>query len=130
MVRELWSINFMDNYQKRRKHKRIEKPYMARFRIKQYEGLKLSSTKWDMVTLKDLSAGGALFCYSKYLGPNSLLELKIDVSTVTPTINCVGKILRSDKIQPASVFSIATEFTEIDEQEKEIINTTVKKIIK
>jgi len=34
------------------------------------------------------------------------------------------------KIQPASVFSIATEFTEIDEQEKEIINTTVKKIIK
>jgi len=120
----------MDNDQKRRKHKRIEKPYMARFRIKQYEGLKLSSTKWDMVTLKDLSAGGALFCYSKYLGPNSLLELKIDVSTITPTINCVGKILRSDKIQPASVFSIATEFTEIDEQEKEIINTTVKKIIK
>ena len=120
----------MDNDQKRRKHKRIEKPYMARFRIKQYEGLKLSSTKWDMVTLEDLGAGGALFCYSKYLGPSSLLELKIDVSTVTPTINCVGKILRSDKIQPASVFSIATEFTEIDEQEKEIINTTVKKIIK
>ncbi len=120
----------MDNDQKRRKHKRIEKPYMARFRIKQYEGLKLSSTKWDMVTLKDLSAGGALFCYNKCLGLSSLLELKIDVSTVTPTINCVGKILRSDKIQPASVFSIATEFTEIDEQEKEIINTTVKKIIK
>ncbi len=125
MVRKLCNINLMDNDQKRRKHKRIEKPYVARFRIKQYEGLKLSSTKWDMVTLKDLSAGGCGFYYNKILGLNSLLDFKIDVSTIMPTISCAGKILRSDKIQPASVFSIAIEFTEIDEQEKEIINTTV-----
>ncbi len=119
----------MDNDQKRRKHKRIEKPYMARFRIKQYEGLKLSSTKWDMVTLKDLSAGGALFCYSKYLGPSSLLELKIDVSTVTPTINCVGKIIRTDRPQPHSLCRIATEFTEIEDQEKEMISTTIENVL-
>jgi hypothetical protein len=34
-----------------RKYKRIEKPYMARLRIKQHEGLKISSTEWDMVAL-------------------------------------------------------------------------------
>ncbi len=54
--------------QERRIYKRIEKPYMARLRVKQYEGLEISSSEWDMVALKDLSAGGALFNYNKNLG--------------------------------------------------------------
>jgi hypothetical protein len=116
--------NRMD-FQKKRKYKRIEKPYMARLRIKQYEGLEISSAEWDMVALKDLSAGGALFYYSKYLGLSSLLDLKIDVSTATPTINCVGKVIRIEQTQPHSILRIATEFTGIDEQEKEIINTAL-----
>ena len=44
----------------KRKYKRIEKPYMARLRIKQYEGLEISSSEWDMVALRDLSAGGGV----------------------------------------------------------------------
>ncbi len=48
----------------RREYKRIEKPYMTRLRIKQYEGLEISSAEWDIVALKDLSAGGAFFIIS------------------------------------------------------------------
>ncbi len=102
---------------------------MARLRIKQYEGLEISSSEWDMVALKDLSAGGALFYYIKYLGLGSLLDLKIDVSTATPTIKCVGKVTRIEYAQPHSILRIATEFTEIDEQEKETINTNVEKVL-
>ncbi len=120
----------MYNNQKRRKYKRIEKPYMARLRVKQYEGIEISSSEWDIVALKDLSAGGALFNYNKYLGIGSLLDLKIDVSTTTPTIKCAGKVTRIEQSQPHSILRIATEFTGIDEQEKEIINTTVEEIIK
>ncbi len=85
-----------------------------------------------------MSAGGALFYYSKYLGLGSLLDLKIDVSTTMPTVKCAGKVTRIEEPQPLltqegqplnSVFRIATEFTEIDEQEKELINTTVEKIL-
>ncbi len=119
----------MYNGQERRKHKRIEKPYMARFKIEQYEGLEMSSTKWDMVALKDLSVGGALFYYNKNLGIDSLLNLKIDVSTATPTISCVGKVTRIEQSQPHSMFRIAAEFTDIEEKEKEIINTTVKEVL-
>ncbi len=102
---------------------------MARFRIKQYEGLEISSAEWVTVALKDLSAEGALFYCSEYLGIGSLLDLKIDVSTATPTIKCAGKVTRIEYAQPHSILRIATEFTEIGEQEKAMINTTVEKTL-
>ncbi len=119
----------MFNLQERRKYRRIGKPYMARFRIKQYEGLEMSSTEWDMVPVRDISAGGLAFNYTKNLGFNSLLDFKIDISQYTPTINCVGKIIRAEAPQPHSMFRIATEFTEIDKQVKEKLNTTIEKLL-
>ncbi len=119
----------MSNGQVKRKYRRIEKPFMARFRIKQYEGLEMSSTEWDMVPVKDISAGGLTFNYTKNLGLNSLLDLKIDISTSTPTINCVGKIIRVEDPQPHSMCRIATEFTEIEDQEKEMISTAFEKVL-
>ncbi len=119
----------MYNGQERRKFKRREKPYMARLRIKQYEGLEISPAEWNIVALKDLSAGGALFYYSKYLGLGSLLDLKIDVSTAMPTIKCAGRITRIEYTQPHSILRIATEFTGIGEQEKEMINTTIEAVL-
>ncbi len=125
----IWWKIFMYKDRERRKYKRIEKPFMARLRIKQYEGLEISSAEWDVVTLSDLSAGGAFFDYNKNLGIDSLLDLNIDVSTDTPTIKCVGKVTRIEQSQPHTIYRMATEFTEIGEQEKEIINTTVEKVL-
>ncbi len=36
----------------KREFKRIEKPFMARLRIKQCEGLEISSAEWDIIALK------------------------------------------------------------------------------
>jgi len=119
----------MYNNRERRKHKRIEKPYMARLRIKQYEGLEISSAEWDIVALKDLSAGGAFFYYSKYLEIGTLLDLKIDVSISTPTINCVGRVTRIEQSQPHSTLHFAIEFEGIDEQEKKLISKIAEEII-
>ena len=122
-----------------RKYKRIEKPYMARFRVKQYEDQEMSSPDWDIVAVKNLSAGGVLFNYNKNLEIDSLLDLKIDISKSTPTINCVGKIIRIEEfqhlltqdVQPLnSMFRIATEFTEIDKQERDMINITVEETLR
>ncbi len=120
----------MYNNRERRKYKRTEKPYMARLRIKQYEGLEITSAEWDMVALKDLSAGGVLFSYKKNLGIGALLDLKIDVSTASPTIKCAGRVTRIERSQPHFILRIATEFTGIAEQEKELINTTVEEVLK
>ena len=115
----------MSKAQERRKYRRIEKPYITRFRIKPDKIQNMVPTNWDLIGLKDLSAGGILFAYPEDLGIDSNLDLKIDISQSTPTINCEGKIIRIDRPQPHSMFRVATEFTVIEDQEKEMINTII-----
>ncbi len=79
-----------------------------------------------MVAMKDLGAGGMLFIYNKNLGIDSLLDLKIDESKATLTINCVGKIIRIEELQPNSRLRIEIEFIGIGEQEKELISKSVE----
>ncbi len=43
-----------------------------------------------------------------------------------PTVKCAGKVTRIEQSLPHSIIRIATEFTEISEQEKEMINTTIE----
>jgi hypothetical protein len=102
---------------------------MVRLRVKHHEGLKTSSAGWDWVVLKDLSAGGALCSYNKHLEIGTLLDLKIEVSTSTPTINCVGRVTRIEQSQPPSTLHFAIEFEDIDEQEKKLINKIAEEII-
>ncbi len=101
---------------------------MARYQVKQYKGLEISSAEWDMVALKDLSAGGVFFYSSKNLGIDSLLDLKIDVSTDSSPIKCVGIVLRVKIQQDTSIFGIAAAFMEISAQDKEMINKTAEEI--
>jgi hypothetical protein len=116
----------MDNSQKRRKYKRIEKLYMTKVRVKQHEYHETVSTGWNVVTLRDLGAAGLFFYSKKDLRLGSLLDFKIDISDYPHTINCIGEIIRIEKSNPPSKFGIATEFTGIEEQEKDIINKTVE----
>lgn len=124
----------MYNVTKKREYKRKVfdngNPCMARFRVKQYEGQETSSTNWYNVDVKNLSAGGMLFHCNKKLQIGSLLDWKIEVSKSMPTVNCVGKIIRNYKAQSNSMFSNAIEFTEIDEQEGRMINTTIEAILR
>jgi hypothetical protein len=131
----------MDNFIEQRKYKRIEldkwkykeivSPCITRFRIKQYEGREAFSLEWNIVAVKNLSAGGLMFNYYKTdLGLSSLLELKIDFIKSKPTISCLGRVVRIEDAHTNSMFRIATEFTEINYLDREIINTTVESILK
>ena len=102
---------------------------MVRFRINQYEGLKIIRSNWDMVAIKDLSAMGVCFQYNKNLGIGSLIDLKLDISQSLETISCVGKVIRVRKTGYPG-FIIATEFVVIDKQEKAIIDKTAKGILR
>ncbi len=119
----------MSKGQERRKCKRIEEPYVARFQIINFKSVYMYPANWDMVDLKDISVGGASFNYNDNLEIDSFLNLKIDLPASTLPINCSGKIIRIEQPQPNSMFRIAAEFTEISEQEKEMINTTVEKAL-
>ncbi len=123
----------------KKKHKKIVTPYVARLQVKQYEGQEMFSPDWSIVAVKNLSAGGMLFSYYENLGFGSLLDLRIEISKSIPAINCTGRVIRIEEAEPVSLqdgqslnsmFRIATKFTEIDEQEKEILNTLIEKILK
>jgi hypothetical protein len=112
----------MYNGQERRKYKRIEKPYKSTFRVINFKNLDMSTAGLDIVDLKDISAGGASFNYNENLGIDSFLDLKIYMSASKRPLHCIGKIIRIEQPQPDSKFRTATEFTEISEEEKEMIN--------
>ncbi len=119
----------MYNDLKRRKSKKIEKPYMAGIQVKQHEG---NETGWDSVTLHSLSAGGAFFIYEKDLGIGTLIDFKIEVSKSKPPLHPVGKVIRIEQFQlpPTSMFCIAIKFINIGGKKKKAINTAVEKGLK
>ncbi len=112
----------MSEIPEKRKYKRIEKQYITRLRIKPDEAQDMDSKDWDMVAVNDLGAGGIYFHVSRKLEIGTNLDLRIGFSVTVPPIECRGVITRVKKHPNHSVFGIATEFTEIDEHTKEMIN--------
>jgi hypothetical protein len=120
----------------KKKDKEIVPPYITRFRVKQYEGQEISSPDWDIVAVKNLSAGGMVYAfnkdYNKNLELDSLLDLKIDFFKSIPSINCIGRVVRIEEPMPMtnSMSRITVKFTEIDEQTREMINTNIETILR
>ncbi len=131
----------MNNYSEKRKYKRIElekwkykeivSPCIARFRVKQCDGQETSSLEWNIVAVKNLSAGGVMLdYYKKGLNIGSILELKIEFIESKPTISCIGRVVRIEDAHANAMFRIAIEFTKINDLDRELINTTVEAILR
>ncbi len=116
--------------QERRRFKRVEKPYITRFRIKPDEVRDMVPTDWDMVAVNDLCAGGVFFNASRNLEIGTILDLRISFSTSTPPVKCVGRVARVKKHLNTFIYGIVTEFSETDEHIKEMINKTAEKLAK
>ncbi len=119
----------MNETPEKRKYKRIEKQYIARFRIKPDEAQDMDPKDWDGVALNDLGAGGTYFHVRRNLKVGTIMDLKISFYTSIPpieisitSIECRGVVLRVKKHPNFPVFGIATEFTEIDDYIKKLIN--------
>ncbi len=114
----------MDKISEKRKYKRIKRQYIARLRIKPDEAQDMIPTDWDMVAVNDLGAGGIYFHDRRNLEIGTIMDLKIVFSISILPIECRGVVTRVKEHPKYSVFGIATEFTEIDEHIKEMINKT------
>ena len=112
----------------KRKHKRIEKPFIVKLHAIPNKANGRISPDWDMVVAKDLGAGGVFFYTSKNLGVGTVLDLRIGFSTSIPPIKCIGIVVRVKEQPDTSIFGIATAFTKIDEQEKELIKKTAEEV--
>ncbi len=111
----------------RRRHKRVQKPCVVEFQVKQGDVQEKVSGKRGMVIIEDLGVGGVFFNYNKNLEIGSLIDLKIGISSSSSPINCVGKIIRIKEMPNTSNFGIGVELTDISEQEREVINKVIEK---
>lgn len=113
------------------KYKEIVSPCIARFRVIQYDGQGTSSLEWNIVAVKNLSAGGIkINYYKKKLEIGSLLDLKIEFIKSISTISCIGRVVHIEDAHTNAMFRMGVEFTEINDKDREIINTTVEAILK
>ncbi len=117
----------MNKISELRKHARIEKPYITRFRVKSNENMNYND--WDMVAIVNLSAGGIFFYGFENLEVGTILDLKIGISYTHPSIICVGKIIRTKKHLDTSISSFAIRFTEIDKHIAKETNSTITEIV-
>jgi len=109
----------MNKGKEKRKYKRIKKPFMVRFQIKPHGS---GDAEWNMVAVLNLGAGGVLFYYNKEVGLDSLLDIRIDFSTVKTPVNCVGRVIRVEELGYSQIFLTALVFTDIADKDRDMIN--------
>ena len=118
--------------QKRRKYQRVKHHFIVRFRVYQSENPE-ESRKWDIVTVRDLSAGGILFNYNKKIPLGTALEFNISLPPPLEAVCCQGTVCRVDE-QPLSgkdikkipIYGIAASFTELENGKKKALDALIK----
>jgi hypothetical protein len=106
----------------KRRYKRIDKTFMARFRPLE-QGQSNKPGTWDIVTLHNLSAGGTFFTYNDEIKRGDSLGFLIPFPGSKELIDCVGEAIRVEKKE--LLWRIGVSFTQIDGEKKDIINNSV-----
>lgn len=114
--------------QEKRRDTRVKHPFTARIRVHQEGGESEESLKWDVVTMRDLSASGVSFNYTKKIESGTVIEFNIAVPFTEEPFQCLGEVCRVDE-QPTDrirtrkipVYGIAVRFKEIESDVKKTI---------
>jgi len=77
---------------------------------------------WDMVTTRDLSAGGILFNYDKQVGIGIGAKFKVVFPFADHLIECTGKVIRDEEVSTVSMphtdlHRVAAQFGSIKESD-------------
>ena len=125
-------------FPERRKYKRIKFPFTAKVRIQEESNGTIrskESSKWELVTIRNLSAGGISFNHTKKIELDTVLELNLSLPFITEPVHCLGKVCRVDEkptdkkqITKIPVYGIAAYFIQMEDDKKQAIDGYVKKL--
>jgi len=101
---------------------------MAHCKFAESSGQKLFQDSWNMVTIKNLSAGGALFLFNQQLPAQTPVELKINFPLSKTGIVCSGQVVRVDPSPTPNLFGIAVRFIAIAEEDRSLIERLARSI--
>lgn len=117
----------------KRRYKRMMKcNFTTKFRI-HCKGSDSVEFEWSIVIMRNLSACGIYFHYTKNIELGTVLEFMIELPEVVHSIYCVGEVCRADELTyrtpspgKAHIYGIAARFTEIETNKQEAINKFVE----
>ncbi|HNX91201.1 MAG TPA: PilZ domain-containing protein [Candidatus Omnitrophota bacterium] len=115
----------MYNGVERRKYKRVKKPFIISFQIRE-PGAPAKKYGWDIVAALDIGAGGMLFYYNKRFSVGTELDLKINYSVDKDPLICSGKVIRSLPTPTDMLYFIAVVFADIADADRKALNDTIE----
>lgn len=122
----------MDSEEGRRSFDRLRHPFLAKFRI-YADSPGEEKSKWDVVTIRNVSPGGLSFNYTQKFEIGTIVELDIGLSSVVGTVHCLATVCRVDEMPPKRpdlktipVYGIAVKFNDLPEDKKEAIERLIK----
>lgn len=111
--------------------KRIRKSFIARFRVhnEKDESYFNDSSKWNIVTINNLSSSGIYFYYNEKIPVDTEIELNISLPFVNEPVHCLGKVCRADEdkkylagLRKIPFYGIAAYFEIINEDAQKAID--------
>ncbi|MDD4201847.1 MAG: PilZ domain-containing protein [Candidatus Omnitrophica bacterium] len=112
----------IDTTYERRAYKRINKGFSAILQPEQLGGFQ------DMITLRDLSCGGASFFSSSKLAQGAIANMKITLIPNKPSVECRARVLRSGVERSRELFPTAVQFIDIDAAQKSRIEDLIESL--
>ena len=106
----------------RRKYTRIRQPSIVEFNVVPGGAGGEGAAGCDVVGMEDLGAGGVLFKSKDKIEIGTLLEFTISLQGVERDVHCGGEVIRIKELSYSHMFLVAAMFTDISEEDKEMIN--------
>ena len=105
----------------KRRSKRINRPFVLR--LQRTSGS--ASNEWSFIFIKDISRSGLCFHSDENFQEGELFNLKINVGRNTPSISCVGEVVRVQPLDVGTLSDIAVIFVDISPEDAELIEKAV-----
>ena len=122
----------MNSEEHKRSFDRLRHSFLAKFR-RYADSPGQEQSKWDVVTIRNVSPGGLSFNYTQKFPIGTVLELDIGLSSIVGTVHCLGTVCRVDEMPPKRpdlktipVYGIAVKFTNLPNDKKEAIERLIK----
>ena len=77
--------------------------------------------EWQIVGLENISEGGMLFNHNKALEKGAILKIKIKIDPDNNPIQCIGRIVRVQKLGQLELYEYGTHFTEIKPEDRALV---------
>ena len=87
------------------------------------------SRDWDMVPIENIGKGGLFFKTFTELKEGMVLNFKINIALNKHAISCVGKVVRARAARDPRLYEIGISFTQIEESDANLINSTVEEFL-